>query len=63
MIVKYTETHDNFNRLSPSEQEDLIKKVSKLYDADIDVDVIVAGLNKDPGLICETIDIIEERRR
>lgn len=60
--MTYTKNHENFNKLSRNEQQNLIRKVGKLYDAGIDVEVIVAGLNQDPGLICETIDVIEEKR-
>lgn len=59
----YTKDHENFNKLTKDEQNDLIRKVGKLYNAGIGVELIVTGLNKDPGLICEAIDVIEERRK
>lgn len=59
--MAYTKNHENFNKLSHGEQEMLIRKVGRLYNADIDVENIVSGLNQDPGLICEVIDVIEER--
>lgn len=60
--MAYSKNHENFNRLSPVEQRELIRKVKKLYDKDVAVELIVAGLNEDPGLICEVIDVIENSR-
>ena len=54
---------EKFKALGVDQQRLLVGKVKRLYDAGITAETISEGLNKDPDLVQEAIEMIERANK